>query len=102
MTLKKIGYAALIAVATAAVVIGSAGSGEAKSKKKMAAPPPPPPPTCWFTVEQSGLRHQGRHEVHLLQRLLRRTRTAAEMSSSHGECKAAKMAQEVNEAKKKM
>jgi hypothetical protein len=40
--LKKLGYAALIALAAAAFVIGSAATGEAKAKKKAAASPPPP------------------------------------------------------------
>jgi hypothetical protein len=42
MRLRNLGYAALIAVATAAFVIGSAATGQAKAAKKMAAPPPPP------------------------------------------------------------
>jgi hypothetical protein len=41
MRLKNFGHAALIAFATAAFVIGSAATGEAKAKKEMAAPPPP-------------------------------------------------------------
>jgi hypothetical protein len=51
MTFRKIGYAAVIAVAAAAV-IGSAGSSEAKTKK-MAAPPEPQAVTCWFTLSKN-------------------------------------------------
>jgi hypothetical protein len=46
--LKKLGYAALVAVAAAAFIVGSAATGEAKGKKKAAAPPPPPPVICLF------------------------------------------------------
>lgn len=46
MKIRSLAYAALIAVAAGAVVIGSAGSSEAKGKKKAAAPPPPPPIFC--------------------------------------------------------
>ena len=46
MKLRNVAYAAVIAVASAALVLGSAGSSEAKGKKKMAAPPPPPPMVC--------------------------------------------------------
>ena len=42
MKLRNFGYAAVIAVASAALLIGSAATGEAKGKKKAAAPPPPP------------------------------------------------------------
>ncbi len=42
MKLRNFGYVAVIAVASAALLIGSAATGEAKSKKKAAAPPPPP------------------------------------------------------------
>lgn len=42
MKLRNFGYAAVIAVASAALLIGSAVTGEAKSKKKTAAPPPAP------------------------------------------------------------
>jgi hypothetical protein len=38
MTLKTIGYAALLIVASATLAIGSATPGEAKAKKKAAAP----------------------------------------------------------------
>jgi hypothetical protein len=41
MKLKTIGYAAFVAVAAGALIIGSAGTGEAKSKKKAAAPSSP-------------------------------------------------------------
>jgi hypothetical protein len=44
MKLKTIAYAAFIAVAAGAFVIGSGGASEAKGKKKMAAPPPHPGP----------------------------------------------------------
>jgi len=44
MKLKTIAYAAFIAVAAGAFVIGSGGASEAKGKKKMAAPPPEPGP----------------------------------------------------------
>ena len=44
MKLRTIAYAAFIAVAAGAFVIGSAGSSEAKGKKKAAAPPPQPGP----------------------------------------------------------
>ena len=63
MKLKTIAYAAFIAVAAGAFVIGSGGRSEAKGKKKMAAPPPDPGP-C-FDDRRAGLRRQGRHEVHL-------------------------------------
>lgn len=46
MKIKNLGYAALIAVAAGAVVLGSTGYSEAKGKKKAAAPPPPPPIIC--------------------------------------------------------
>lgn len=42
MKLKNLGYVALITVATAAFVLGTAGSSEAAKKKAAAAPPPPP------------------------------------------------------------
>ena len=45
MKLKNIAYAAFIAVAAAAFVIGSGGSSEAKGKKM--APPPPHPGPCF-------------------------------------------------------
>ena len=51
MTLKKIGYAALVAIAAIAFVIGSATTGDAKGKKKKAAPPPPPPAWCAFVQQ---------------------------------------------------
>ena len=44
MKLKTIAYAAFIAVAAGAFVIGSVGPSDAKAKKKMAAPPPEPGP----------------------------------------------------------
>jgi hypothetical protein len=44
MKLKTIAYAAFIAIAAGAFVIGSGGASEAKGKKKMAAPPPEPGP----------------------------------------------------------
>ena len=46
MKLRNFGYAAVIAMASAALLIGSAATGEAKAKKKTAAPPPPPPVIC--------------------------------------------------------
>lgn len=42
MTLKTLGHVAFVAVAAAALIIGSAGTGEAKSKKKAAAAAPAP------------------------------------------------------------
>jgi len=44
MKFKTVAYAALIAAASAAFVIGSGGPSDAKAKKKMAAPPPEPGP----------------------------------------------------------
>jgi hypothetical protein len=44
MKLKTIAYAAFIAAAAGAFVIGSVGPSDAKAKKKMAAPPPEPGP----------------------------------------------------------
>jgi hypothetical protein len=41
MKLRNIGYAVVVAVAAGALVLGTAGSSEAKGKKKVAAPPPP-------------------------------------------------------------
>jgi len=46
MKLKNIGYAAVMAIAAAAFVIGSAGPSEAKHKKKMAEAPAPTPVLC--------------------------------------------------------
>jgi hypothetical protein len=46
MKLRNFGYAAVIAVTSAALLIGSAATGEAKGKKKVAAPPPPPQVIC--------------------------------------------------------
>jgi len=46
MKLKNIGYAALVTVATAAFVLGTAGSSEAAKKKKAAAAPLPRSPIC--------------------------------------------------------
>jgi hypothetical protein len=43
MKLKILGYAALLTVATAAFVLGTAGSSEAAKKKAAAAPPRPGP-----------------------------------------------------------
>jgi hypothetical protein len=43
MKLKNLGYAALLTVATAAFVLGTAGSSEAAKKKAAAAPPHPGP-----------------------------------------------------------
>jgi hypothetical protein len=43
MKLRNIGYAAVVAVATTAFVLGSVATGEAKSKKKAAAAPAPAP-----------------------------------------------------------
>ena len=51
MQIKKLAYAAFVAVAAVAFVIGSAVPSEAAKKKKAAAAPPPAPeaqwPTCW-------------------------------------------------------
>ena len=41
MRLRNVAYAVTIAVAGAALVLGTADSSEAKGKKKMAAPPAP-------------------------------------------------------------
>lgn len=46
MKLRNIAYAAAIAVTSAMLVLGSAGTSEAKGKKKVAPPPPPPPVWC--------------------------------------------------------
>jgi hypothetical protein len=46
MKLRNIAYAAAIAVTSAMIVLGTAGTSEAKGKKKVAAPPPPPPAFC--------------------------------------------------------
>ena len=48
MTIKKLAYATVVAVAAVAFVIGSAVPSEAAKKKKAAAAAPPPPqqPTC--------------------------------------------------------
>jgi hypothetical protein len=43
MKLRNIGYAVIVAVATGALVLGTAGSSEAKGKKKMAEAPKPTP-----------------------------------------------------------
>ncbi len=98
MTLKKIGYAALIAVATAAVVISSAGSGEAKGKKKMAAPPPPPPPTCWFTLKSPVCAAKGSMKFTYFNACYA-NKDGAKISSS-GACKPAKMAKKSMKKKK--
>jgi len=45
MTLRNLGYAALVAATAAVIAIGSAGPSEAKSKK----PAPPPQPVCMMT-----------------------------------------------------
>ena len=50
MKLKNLGYAALMTVATAAFVLGTAGSSEAAKKKGAAAPQQAP--ACWFTARQ--------------------------------------------------
>ena len=42
MRLRKLGYAAFVAAAAVAFVIGAPGIGEAKGKKKEAAPASPP------------------------------------------------------------
>lgn len=97
MTLKKIGYAALIAVATAAVVISSAGSGEAKGKKKMAAPPPPPP-TCWFTLKSPVCAAKGSMKFTYFNACYA-NKDGATISSS-GACKPAKMAKKSMKKKK--
>jgi hypothetical protein len=44
MKLRSLVSAAVVAAATVAFVVGSAGVSEAKAKKKMAAAPPPPAP----------------------------------------------------------
>ncbi|MGB9043909.1 MAG: hypothetical protein WCC81_15720 [Pseudolabrys sp.] len=47
MTIKKLAYATVVAVAAFAFVIGSAVPSEAAKKKTAAAAPPPPSqPTC--------------------------------------------------------
>ena len=68
MKLKNIGYAAFIAAAAAAFVIGSGGPSEAKAKKAAARPRTPAPAS---RRTQAGLCGEGRLEVHLRQRLLR-------------------------------
>jgi hypothetical protein len=68
MKLKNIGYAAFIAAAAAAFVIGSGGPSEAKAKKA-AAPVTYPRPLPHGG--EAGLCGEGRHEVHLCQRLHR-------------------------------
>ena len=45
MKLRNVAYAAVVALASAVLVLGSAGTSEAKGKKKV-APPPPPPAWC--------------------------------------------------------
>ncbi len=52
MTLRTIGYAAVVAVSAAAFVLGSAATGEAKSKKKTAEAAPPPP-ACQLAPPQT-------------------------------------------------
>lgn len=47
MKLRNIAYAAAIAVTSAMIVLGTAGTSEAKGKKKTAAPPPPPGVFCF-------------------------------------------------------
>jgi hypothetical protein len=48
MKLRNIGYAVIVAVAAGALVLGTAGSSEAKGKKKkMAAPPPQQTAICF-------------------------------------------------------
>lgn len=47
MKISKLGYAAAVAVATVALVIGSAIPSEAKAKKKAAAAPAPTPIFCF-------------------------------------------------------
>ena len=47
MKLRNIAYAAAIAVTSAMIVLGSAGTSEAKGKKKTAAPPPSPGVFCF-------------------------------------------------------
>lgn len=51
MKLRNIAYAAAIAVTSAMIVLGTAGTSEAKGKKKVAAPPPPPPVWCMHVYQ---------------------------------------------------
>ena len=71
MKLRNIAYATFVAAAAVAFVIGSAVPSEAAKKKKEAAAPPPQEPTCLIRTERTGLRDQGRPEVHLCELLLR-------------------------------
>ena len=41
--LRKLGYAAIVAITAAAFAVGSAATADAKGKKKMAEPTPTPP-----------------------------------------------------------
>ena len=73
MKLKNLAYATFVAAAAVAFVIGSAVPSEAAKKKKAAAAPPPPPPQVVCAGPTgSGVRNQGRPEVHLSQCLLGR------------------------------
>jgi len=56
MKLKTIAYAAFIAIAAGAFVIGSGGVSEAKGKKKMAAPPPDPGPCFMIAAPVCGAK----------------------------------------------
>jgi hypothetical protein len=46
MKIRNLGYAAVVALAAAAFVVGSVDIGEAKGKKKAAAPAPAPMGPC--------------------------------------------------------
>jgi hypothetical protein len=100
MTLNKIGYAVMIAVAAAVIAIGTAGTSEAKGKKKMAAPPPMPP-TCWFTLRSPVCATKGGMKSTYFNACYA-DKDGAKVSSS-GECRPAKMAKKsMKKMKKKM
>ncbi|MGH6683141.1 MAG: hypothetical protein ACRECA_04315 [Pseudolabrys sp.] len=90
MTLRTFGYAALIAVATTVLVIGAAGTSQAKGKKKMAEAPPPMPATCWFSTSspvcatKSGMKNTYFNACY--------AQKDGWAVASKGECKPAKMA----------
>jgi hypothetical protein len=58
MKLKNLGYAVFMTVAAAALVLGTAGSSEAKGKK--AAPAPKVSATCMFTAPQAVCATKGK------------------------------------------
>ena len=51
MKLRNIAYAAAVAVTSAMIVLGTAGTSEAKKHTKKAAPPPPPPVWCMHVYQ---------------------------------------------------